>query len=96
MNDVIFSQKFPCLFQRDWPISALRQQICDIDTSDLCREYEQPVLDAPTFVGDSGCLNEDAAFGVKDSLVAPFEQTKGDTKWRSPFDFVTVPNGEET
>ena len=96
MNDLIFSQKFPRLFQRDWPRRALDRQIGDIDISDLCREYEQLVLDAPTFVGDSGCLNEDAVFGVKDSLDAPFEQTKGDTKWRSPFDFVLVPNGEET
>ncbi|WP_127114461.1 dioxygenase [Shimia sediminis] len=45
-----------------------------------------------TFVGEDEYLKSDAVFGVKASLVAPFvENTEGDTMWRSPFDFVMVP-----
>ena len=45
-----------------------------------------------TFVGDDPYLASDAVFGVKASLVAPFERVRdGDTEWRSPFDFILVP-----
>ena len=45
-----------------------------------------------TFVGDDSYLDSDAVFGVKKSLVAPFERLSGaDTLWRSPFDFVLTP-----
>ncbi|MFT3975204.1 MAG: intradiol ring-cleavage dioxygenase [Amaricoccus sp.] len=44
-----------------------------------------------TFVGGDTYLTSDAVFGVKDSLVAPYEPgAPGDTLWRSPFDFVLV------
>ena len=42
-----------------------------------------------TFVGDDAYLESDAVFGVKKSLVAPFERIRdGATLWHSPFDFV--------
>lgn len=44
-----------------------------------------------TFVGDDDYIADDAVFGVKRTLVAPFEHAEGDTKWRSQFDFVMVP-----
>lgn len=45
-----------------------------------------------TFVGGDAWLDSDAVFGVKSSLVAPFERVEGGaTMWRSPFDFVLVP-----
>lgn len=45
-----------------------------------------------TFVGDDRWLASDAVFGVKWTLVAPFEHVPdGRTQWRSPFDFVLVP-----
>lgn len=45
-----------------------------------------------TFVGDDPYITSDAVFGVKQTLVAPFEAvTDGATPWRSPFDFVLVP-----
>jgi hydroxyquinol 1,2-dioxygenase len=41
-----------------------------------------------TFVGDDGYLTSDAVFGVKETLIAPFEKvSEGQTLWRSPFDF---------
>lgn len=44
-----------------------------------------------TFVGGDTWLESDAVFGVKSSLVAPFERVEGGaTLWRSPFDFVLV------
>jgi hydroxyquinol 1,2-dioxygenase len=43
-----------------------------------------------TFVGDDAYIGDDAVFGVKQTLVAPFERVKGDTKWRCPFDFIMV------
>ena len=44
-----------------------------------------------TFVGDDQYIESDAVFGVKKSLVAPFERLKdAPTGWRSPFDFVMV------
>ena len=46
-----------------------------------------------TFVGDDPYLTDDTVFGVKETLVAPFEHIKGDTEWRSPFDFVMVAEG---
>lgn len=45
-----------------------------------------------TFVGDDAYLESDAVFGVKQTLIAPFERLEGaDTPWRSPFDFVLTP-----
>ncbi|KQS71775.1 6-chlorohydroxyquinol-1,2-dioxygenase [Rhizobium sp. Leaf371] len=45
-----------------------------------------------TFVGDDPYLQSDTVFGVKDTLIAPFERgTDNQTAWRSPFDFVLVP-----
>lgn len=45
-----------------------------------------------TFVGDDPYLASDTVFGVKGSLVAPFERASdGTTLWRSNFDFVLVP-----
>ena len=45
-----------------------------------------------TFVGDDRYLADDAVFGVKQSLIAPFERLEdGDTIWRTRFDFVMVP-----
>ncbi len=46
-----------------------------------------------TFVGGDEYLTSDAVFGVKTTLVAPYErQPEGaNTIWRSPFDFVLVP-----
>jgi protocatechuate 3,4-dioxygenase beta subunit len=42
-----------------------------------------------TFVGDDPYLASDTVFGVKETLVAPFERVSdGETMWRSPFDFV--------
>ena len=43
-----------------------------------------------TFVGDDPYITDDTVFGVKETLVAPFEHIKGETEWRSPFDFVMV------
>ena len=48
-----------------------------------------------TFVGDDKYISDDTVFGVKETLVAPFEHVNdGDAIWRSPFDFVMVPKGE--
>jgi len=45
-----------------------------------------------TFVGGDEYLTSDAVFGVKNTLVAPYEPgAEGDTLWHSPFDFVLVP-----
>lgn len=45
-----------------------------------------------TFVGGDAYLTSDAVFGVKESLIAPFEQTgEAATPWRSPYDFVLTP-----
>lgn len=45
-----------------------------------------------TFVGDDDYLSSDAVFGVKATLIAPFERIqRGDAKWRSQFDFVLNP-----
>lgn len=44
------------------------------------------------FVGDDPYIQSDAVFGVKPSLIAPFERTPGsDTAWHCPFDFVLAP-----
>ena len=44
-----------------------------------------------TFVGDDAYLASDTVFGVKQTLIAPFERVeRGATIWRSPFDFVLV------
>ena len=48
-----------------------------------------------TFVGDDYYIESDAVFGVKKTLVAPFERLDDSpTLWRSPFDFVMTPEGE--
>ncbi|MGO8656221.1 6-chlorohydroxyquinol-1,2-dioxygenase, partial [Rhizobium ruizarguesonis] len=44
-----------------------------------------------TFVGDDPYLESDTVFGVKSSLVAPFERVDRATVWRSDFDFVLTP-----
>lgn len=44
-----------------------------------------------TFVGDDPYPASDTVFGVKETLVAPFERVDGETVWRSPFDFVLTP-----
>lgn len=45
-----------------------------------------------TFVGDDPYIASDAVFGVKETLVAPFERVDdGETVWRSPFDFTLTP-----
>ncbi|MEM5314470.1 intradiol ring-cleavage dioxygenase [Paraburkholderia sp. JHI869] len=45
-----------------------------------------------TFVGDDPYLQSDAVFGVKASLVAPYERVADSaTPWRSTFDFVLMP-----
>ncbi len=44
-----------------------------------------------TFVGDDPYLATDTVFGVKETLVAPFERASGETTWRSKFDFVLSP-----
>ena len=47
-----------------------------------------------TFVEGDEWLASDAVFGVKESLIAPFERVDGDTVWRSRYDFVlTRPGG---
>lgn len=47
-----------------------------------------------TFVGGDPWLESDAVFGVKSTLIAPFEPvTDGRTMWRSDFDFVLTPAG---
>jgi protocatechuate 3,4-dioxygenase beta subunit len=45
-----------------------------------------------TFVGDDPYLVSDAVFGVKETLVAPFERVDEDTLWRSRFDFTLTRN----
>jgi len=44
-----------------------------------------------TFVGDDEYLSSDAVFGVKVSLIAPYQRITGNTLWRSEFDFVMTP-----
>tara|TARA_R110000787_G_scaffold281066_1_gene392156 strand:- start:4740 stop:5582 length:843 start_codon:yes stop_codon:yes gene_type:complete len=42
-----------------------------------------------TFVGDDPYLSSDTVFGVKETLIAPFERNAdGSTRWVSQFDFV--------
>lgn len=42
-----------------------------------------------TFVGDDRYLSSDAVFGVKATLIAPYERLVDcETEWRSPFNFV--------
>jgi catechol 1,2-dioxygenase len=49
-----------------------------------------------TFVGDDAYIARDAVFGVKETLVAPFERIDdGETVWRSVFDFVLTPVANE-
>jgi hydroxyquinol 1,2-dioxygenase len=42
------------------------------------------------FDGEDEWLSSDAVFGVKQSLIAPFEPADGDTEWHAHFDFVMV------
>lgn len=45
-----------------------------------------------TFVGGDEYLTSDAVFGVKETLIAPYERLDGAaTLWRSPFDFIMTP-----
>jgi catechol 1,2-dioxygenase len=45
-----------------------------------------------TFVGGDKYLESDAVFGVKTTLIAPFDKVEGGaTLWHSPFDFVLTP-----
>lgn len=45
-----------------------------------------------TFVGGDKYLESDAVFGVKTTLIAPFNRVEGGaTLWHSPFDFVLTP-----
>ncbi len=45
-----------------------------------------------TFVGGDEYLSSDSVFGVKASLIAPYERLEGqETLWRSPFTFVLAP-----
>lgn len=44
-----------------------------------------------TFVGGDEYISDDTVFGVKETLIAPFEPSQGDTQWHSPFDIVMVP-----
>ncbi len=47
-----------------------------------------------TFVGDDPWIESDAVFGVKSTLIAPFEKVRdGRTAWRSHYDFVLTPLG---
>lgn len=48
-----------------------------------------------TFVGEDPYLESDTVFGVKQTLVAPFEHVRGATEWRSTFDFVMVPEAAD-
>lgn len=43
-----------------------------------------------TFVGGDQWLTSDAVFGVKETLVAPFEPSDGEFDWHAPYDFVMV------
>lgn len=45
-----------------------------------------------TFVAGDPYLASDAVFGVKESLIAPFERIGGETVWRSVYDFVLTPS----
>ncbi len=50
-----------------------------------------------TFVDGDPYLGSDTVFGVKKSLVAPFERLVGGlTVWRSHFDFVLVKESKES
>ncbi|WGR62359.1 6-chlorohydroxyquinol-1,2-dioxygenase (plasmid) [Paracoccus ferrooxidans] len=44
-----------------------------------------------TFVAEDDYIADDTVFGVKETLIAPFQRIDGDTLWRSPFDFILVP-----
>lgn len=42
-----------------------------------------------TFVAGDPYLESDAVFGVKESLIVPFQRLEdGDTDWSSEFDFI--------
>ena len=44
------------------------------------------------FVGDDPYIQSDAVFGVKETLMAPFQKAPGsDTEWICPFDLVLAP-----
>jgi hydroxyquinol 1,2-dioxygenase len=46
-----------------------------------------------TFVGGDEYLESDSVFGVKKSLIAPFDKLEGEkTAWRSRFDFIMAPD----
>lgn len=59
-----------------------------IVTADGCQKLVTHI-----FVGDDPYIDSDTVFGVKESLIAPFEPVSdGDTKWRCPFDIVLAPD----
>lgn len=43
-----------------------------------------------TFVGDDYYIGDDAVFGVKQTLVAPYEIVDQETKWQSEFNFTMI------
>ncbi|MDR7009652.1 intradiol ring-cleavage dioxygenase [Paraburkholderia strydomiana] len=46
-----------------------------------------------TFVADDGYMTSDAVFGVKETLIAPYERLQdAATLWRSSFNFVLAPS----
>lgn len=47
-----------------------------------------------TFDGESDYINDDTVFGVKETLVAPYERVDGVTVWRSAFDFIMVDHSD--
>lgn len=49
-----------------------------------------------TFVEGDPYLASDAVFGVKESLIAPFERSDGETVWRTRYDFVLMPLAENS
>lgn len=46
------------------------------------------------FVSDDPYIEDDAVFGVKETLVIDFDRIDGDTEWRVNFDFVMVQDSE--
>jgi len=48
---------------------------------------------SPTIAPSPGAYPADTVFGVKESLVAPFDKVdNGTTIWKSTFDFVLAPH----
>ena len=67
----------------------LRELPCD-DRRKIADAIAKSTL--PISPGGDEYLESDAVFGVKTTLIAPYEKVdNGETLWRSPFDFVLVP-----